>query len=56
MPQKANNQRINFATSKTLLDHPDFLEVQLKSFQDFFPIGYNCGKPQKRGIVQSLPG
>ncbi|HKM31396.1 MAG: DNA-directed RNA polymerase subunit beta [Bacteroidales bacterium] len=36
MPQKANTQRISFAKSKTLLDHPDFLEVQLKSFQDFF--------------------
>ena len=36
MSQKANTQRISFAKSKTLLDHPDFLEVQLKSFQDFF--------------------
>ncbi|MGB4590688.1 MAG: DNA-directed RNA polymerase subunit beta [Bacteroidales bacterium] len=36
MSQKATTQRISFAKSKTLLNHPDFLEVQLKSFQDFF--------------------
>jgi len=30
--------RINFSTSKNQLDYPDFLEIQLKSFSDFFQI------------------
>ncbi|MEA1897952.1 MAG: DNA-directed RNA polymerase subunit beta, partial [Bacteroidota bacterium] len=30
--------RINFATSQNQLDYPDFLEIQLKSFSDFFQI------------------
>src|SRR5690554_1836983 len=32
------NQRINFASITNPLDFPDFLEVQLKSFQDFIQL------------------
>ncbi len=32
------NQRINFASIKNPLDFPDFLEIQLKSFQDFIQL------------------
>ncbi len=32
------NPRINFASIKNPLDFPDFLEVQLKSFQDFLQL------------------
>ena len=35
MSKKTNLKRINFATSK-ILEYPDLLEVQLKSFKDFF--------------------
>jgi len=52
MPQKANNQRINFATSKTLLDHPDFLEVQLKSFQDFFQLDTTAENRKNEGLFR----
>ena len=52
MPQKANNQRINFATSKTLLDHPDFLEVQLKSFQDFFQLDTTPENRKNEGLFR----
>lgn len=34
-----NNQRINFASAKNQLNYPDFLEIQLKSFADFFQLG-----------------
>jgi len=38
----ANNniqqERINFATSKKVLEYPDFLDVQLESFKEFFSI------------------
>ena len=37
MSIKTQNQRINFATSK-ILEYPDLLEVQLKSFKDFFQL------------------
>lgn len=31
-------KRISFARSKHPVDYPDFLEIQLKSFQDFFQL------------------
>ena len=37
MSKKTNNKRIMFATSK-ILEYPDLLEVQLKSFKDFFQL------------------
>ena len=32
---KIINNRVNFASIKNPMPYPDFLEVQLKSFQDF---------------------
>ncbi len=52
MPQRANIQRINFAKSKTLLDHPDFLEVQLKSFQDFFQLETTPENRKNEGLFK----
>jgi len=31
-------QRVNFASSKKQLEYPDFLEIQLRSFAEFFSI------------------
>lgn len=33
---KKTDERINFSATKNQLQYPDFLEVQLKSFQEFF--------------------
>ncbi|MCK4661930.1 MAG: DNA-directed RNA polymerase subunit beta [Bacteroidales bacterium] len=38
MSSNNNQQRINFGTTKNQLDYPDFLEIQLKSFFDFFQL------------------
>ncbi len=38
MAEKTINQRINFSLTKQQFDYPDFLEVQLKSFKDFFQL------------------
>ena len=39
MSKKNNSiERVNFATSKSKFDYPDFLEIQLKSFQEFFQL------------------
>ncbi|MCF0177270.1 MAG: DNA-directed RNA polymerase subunit beta [Bacteroidales bacterium] len=52
MSQKLNNQRISFATSQTLLDYPDFLEVQLKSFKDFFQLDTNAENRRNEGLFK----
>ena len=52
MPQKTNNQRITFATSKALLDYPDFLEVQLKSFRDFFQLETTAENRKNEGLYK----
>ena len=49
MSQKTNNQRISFALSKSLLDYPDFLEVQLKSFKDFFQLDTTAENRKNEG-------
>jgi len=38
MSSTTNNQRVSFASIKNQLPYPDFLEVQLKSFQEFFQL------------------
>ncbi|MDD2292613.1 MAG: DNA-directed RNA polymerase subunit beta [Bacteroidales bacterium] len=52
MSQKINNQRITFATSKALLDYPDFLEVQLKSFKDFFQLDTTAENRRNEGLFK----
>ncbi len=52
MSQKINNQRITFATSKTLLEYPDFLEVQLKSFKDFFQLDTTAENRRNEGLFK----
>ncbi len=52
MPQKPNNQRISFASSKALLDYPDFLEVQLKSFRDFFQMDTTAENRKNEGLYK----
>ena len=36
MANKKQNQRINFSAMQKQMPYPDFLEIQLKSFHDFF--------------------
>ena len=52
MSQKTNNQRISFALSKSLLDYPDFLEVQLKSFKDFFQLDTTAENRKNEGLYR----
>ena len=51
MSNKTDNRRINFATSK-ILDYPDLLEVQLKSFRDFFQLDTAPEERGKEGLYQ----
>ncbi|GAT63334.1 DNA-directed RNA polymerase subunit beta [Paludibacter jiangxiensis] len=50
MMSNTANPRINFASIKSPLDYPDFLEVQLKSFQDFFQLDAPPEKRKNEGL------
>ena len=50
MAQNKTSQRINFASIKNRLDYPDFLDIQLKSFNDFLKIGSSAEKRTKEGL------
>ncbi|XQP84885.1 MAG: DNA-directed RNA polymerase subunit beta [Candidatus Pollutiaquabacter aromativorans] len=45
-------KRISFARSKHPVDYPDFLEIQLKSFQDFFQLETTADNRQKEGLFK----
>jgi DNA-directed RNA polymerase subunit beta len=47
-----NNQRVNFATSRKVIDYPDFLDVQLQSFQEFFQLETTSDNRYKEGLFK----
>ena len=46
------NKRISFASAKNQLNYPDFLEVQLKSFQEFFQQNSTTEERKMEGLYQ----
>jgi len=51
----ANNnltQRKSFAKIKNVIDYPDFLEVQMKSFSDFFQLDTPAEKRSQEGLYK----
>jgi DNA-directed RNA polymerase subunit beta len=54
LPTQHNNQRINFASIKNSADFPDFLDVQLKSFQSFFQIGTTLDERRNEGLYKAF--
>ncbi|MCC8019535.1 MAG: DNA-directed RNA polymerase subunit beta [Rikenellaceae bacterium] len=52
MSEKTNNQRINFSEVKNRMPYPDFLEVQLKSFQDFFQLDTTAENRKDEGLYK----
>ena len=47
-----NAERINFASTKNLYEYPDFLEIQLKSFQEFFQLETNPENRHLEGLYK----
>ena len=45
-------ERINFSSSKHILDYPDFLEIQLKSFREFFQLETNPEDREHEGLYK----
>ena len=52
MAKSTKNQRINFASSKNILECPDLLEVQLQSFKDFFQLDTTPENRRSEGLYQ----
>ena len=50
--QIATTKRVSFASSKHTIDYPDFLDIQLKSFQDFFQLETTSDNRQKEGLYK----
>ena len=51
MTKKTNNKRINFASSK-ILEYPDLLEIQIKSFKDFFQLETTPENRKNEGLYK----
>lgn len=49
---KQKNERINFASIKEVIDYPDFLDVQLKSFKEFFQLDTPSENRRNEGLFK----
>ena len=47
-----NSGRISFSSTKIKADYPDFLEIQVKSFQDFFQLETNPEDRMNEGLFK----
>ena len=52
MSVKIENQRISFSSTKNAFDYPDFLEVQIKSFIEFFQLGTTPDQRKEEGLYK----
>ncbi len=46
------NERINFAVSKKIFEYPDFLDIQLQSFQEFFQLETTPENRNREGLYK----
>ena len=52
MAQNKKPQRISFASIKSQIEYPDFLDIQLQSFQDFFQLETTSENRQNEGLYK----
>ena len=52
MAKQNKTQRINFSAMQQQMPYPDFLEIQLKSFHDFFQIDSTPEVRHKEGLFK----
>jgi len=52
LAQKNIKQRVNFASTTNQFDYPDFLDIQLKSFQDFFQLETTSEDRKNEGLYK----
>ena len=46
------NERVNFATSKKVIEYPDFLDVQFQSFKEFFQLETTSDNRHQEGLFK----
>ncbi len=51
---KNNTERINFASAQLTTDYPDFLDIQIKSFQDFFQLQTKADERSTEGLYRTF--
>ena len=52
MNSAKTNDRINFASIKNKLDYPDFLDIQIGTFKEFFQLGTPSHNRKQEGLWQ----
>lgn len=52
MAKNTNNSRIDFSSIPRVIDYPDFLDIQLQSFKDFFQLDTQAEKRQHEGLYK----
>ncbi len=52
MTSNKTTNRINFASIKNQLTYPDFLDIQIGAFKDFFQIGVSADTRKEEGLWQ----
>ncbi len=54
MATKNSTERINFASAALTTDYPDFLDIQVKSFQDFFQLQTKADERGEEGLYKTF--
>ena len=54
MATKQKTQRVNFASAKLITDYPDFLDIQIKSFQDFIQLETKSDERSDEGLYKTF--
>ncbi len=54
MSDKQQAERISFSSVKNRPDYPDFLDIQIKSFRDFFQLETKSDKREKEGLYNTF--
>ena len=54
MATKNTTERINFATSQMIKEYPNFLDIQVKSFQDFFQLQTKAEERGEEGLYKTF--
>ena len=52
MPNTTQQTRLSFASAKHTPNYPDFLDIQIKSFQDFFQLETKSAERAEEGLIQ----
>ena len=52
MASQNQTKRVNFATIQQQMPYPDFLDIQLKSFKEFFQMGSSPEERRKEGLYK----